>query len=149
MRPGAIAGSANKKRRRLAEKEVAIASKAEEAEEAPTGGAQRSAVDERNKRRLPGRPSADHFGANFGDQYAGKKGARGDVMRKESVAPYAYLPLNPRLLGKKQQRKAIETMGKLTTPIGGKKAKIKGVIGKVGKHGLQARRGRSSSRRER
>lgn len=138
----------SKKRRRLAEREVATASKAEEAETealaaaAKAGG--RAKVDERNKRQLQKRGGdADSFGANFGDQFAPKKGAQGDVLRDGSSAPYAYLPLNPRLLGKKQQRKAKETMAKLAAPM--KKMGVKiGAGAARAKHGLQARRGRKS-----
>ena len=119
-----------------------------------SGGNKRA--DEWNKRRVRGAAvESDHFGAQLGEQFAGKKGAAGDAVRKGAgagVAPYAYLPLNPRLLGKKQQKKAAETMGRLMgraatkvsagLGIGKKKPRIAGVA----KHGLQARRGRKSKK---
>ena len=118
---------------------MAVASRAEEAEgDAPKPVGAR--VDERNKRRLQKKGGDDHFGANFGEQFAGRKGAQGDVMKEGSVQPYAYLPLNPRLLGKKQQRAAKATLGRLAAPM--KRAK-----GAIGRHGLQARRGRRSDKK--
>ena len=136
------------KRRKGAHKGVIQASAAEEAE----------AAAEKAAKGKPGRASlsalkhgkkgawhqgADGFGAQLGEQYASKKGAAGDVIRNGAPAPYAYLPLNPRLLGKKQQRKAKVTMGKLVRPSKSGGAKVaKG--GRVGKHGLQARRGKGS-----
>ena len=143
VRPGSMRGSANKKRQRLAERAVATASRAEEAEAG--GGARngRTNAEEHSKRRLHVKPTADHFGATFGEQYAGKKGASGDVTRTGAAQPYAYLPLNPRLLGKKQARKASETMGMLASASKHSLKAKKG--GRVGKHGLQARRGRTSS----
>jgi hypothetical protein len=143
-----------KKRRRLAEGAVASASKAEEDEaDAPTAAptaASTTRTDERNKRRVTPRGGGhdDHFGANFGDQFAGKKGAGGDVLREGSMKPYAYLPLNPRLLGKKQQRKAIETLSKLATPMTKRalKAARKASGSRVGLHGLQARRSKGARR---
>jgi ribosomal RNA-processing protein 12 len=143
-----------KKRRRLAEGAVASASKAEEDEaDAPTAAptaAPTTRTDERNKRRVTPRGGGhdDHFGANFGDQFAGKKGAGGDVLREGSMKPYAYLPLNPRLLGKKQQRKAIETLSKLATPMTKRalKAARKASGNRVGLHGLQARRSKGARR---
>lgn len=143
-----------KKRRRLAEGAMASASKAEEEEaDAPTTAPTTRTDerrDERNKRRVTPRGGghADHFGANFGDQFAGKKGAGGDVLREGSVKPYAYLPLNPRLLGKKQQRKAIETLSKLATPMKKRalKAARKASGNRVGLHGLQARRSKGARR---
>jgi hypothetical protein len=64
------------------------------------------------------------------------------------MKPYAYLPLNPRLLGKKQQRKAIETLSKLATPMTKRalKAARKASGSRVGLHGLQARRSKGARR---
>jgi hypothetical protein len=142
-----------KKRRKLPPGSMVVpASKAEEAEAEQLAAAQRAArkagkvPDERNKRKIKlgvGKTrSVDGFGATFGDAYKGKKGAKGDVTKTSGVQPYAYLPLNPRLLGKKQQKQASATMDKLLGPSAkkrnaagvGKKSKL------VGKHGLQQRR---------
>ncbi len=132
------------KRRRGLEREVVQASKAEEAEGAQKPQPGRNSLSrKREERKLAA--ANDTFGANLGDQYASKKGASGDVMRAGAPQPFAYLPLNPRLLGKRQQRKAAETMGKLVRPSKGvTKAAKKGV--RVGKHGLQARRGKGKKK---
>ena len=71
------------------------------------------------------------------------------------MQPYAYLPLNPRMLGKKQAKKAGETMTKLLGPAAKTKVKpgsgSKGVAKKVrvGKHGIQARREKNSKKKQR
>ena len=158
------------KRRKVASGTTVVpASKAEEAEAEQLEKAKRQQkrlgrnVDERNKRRLGAskfgsKANTDHFGANFGEAYKGKKGAQGDVTRNggSGVQPYAYLPLNPRMLGKKQQKKATETMTKLLGPSASKSKKGKmGAeggkgIGKkkvsVGKHGIQKRREKNARR---
>ncbi|EOD33147.1 hypothetical protein EMIHUDRAFT_202342 [Emiliania huxleyi CCMP1516] len=61
------------------------------------------------------------FGANFGDQYAGRKGAKGDVTKPGALQPHAYLPLNPRMLGRKNKRASAETAARLVA--GGRRNK--------------------------
>jgi ribosomal RNA-processing protein 12 len=108
-------------------------------------------ASERRKRDVKVRDSGDRFGAQFGEQYKGKKGAAGDSLRKDAAGgyqPFAYLPLAPRLLGKKQQRHAAGAFDQLIGPSGkaAKKTGVRSGMGKNsrvgGKHGLQARRGR-------
>jgi len=100
-------------------RQVAVASKAEEAERPPPT---------RTKHTLSRRGDATHarttFGANFGDSYRSKKGGKGDVMRPGALQPHAYLPLNPRMLGRKNKRSAAETTAKLVA--GGRKNKARG-----------------------
>lgn len=137
VRPGQIKrqrGNAGEKRTK-----VVVASAAEVAE-----GAKGRDTSARDKKKKAYGENVDYFGAQMGDQFKSKKGARGDMKKPGGTDPFAYLPLNPRLLGKKQQRKAAATMGKLH----GKKGKpgvLKG--GRVGKHGVVAKRGRGSNKK--
>jgi len=98
----------NKKRRHLEQQvvEASAAEKAEERKQPPKRGSRYTLSKKR-------RSGPDHFGASFGDQYVSKKGAKGDVLRPGAPQPFAYLPLNPRMMGKKQKRKADETTGKI------------------------------------
>lgn len=41
-----------------------------------------------------------------------EQGASGDVRRPDGQQPFAYMPLNPRLLAKKHKHQAAETMDK-------------------------------------
>jgi ribosomal RNA-processing protein 12 len=45
-----------------------------------------------------------------GAAYKNKK-AGGDVQRKGQLEPYAYIPLNPKLLSKKNKGEAVKTFG--------------------------------------
>ena len=75
--------------------------------------------------------SDDHFGAQLGEQYRSKSGAKGDVLRAGAPQPFAYLPLNPRMLGKRSKRQADLTAQKLM----GNPNKVRGH--KSGKYGLK------------
>lgn len=130
VRPGAT------KRRRGIENQKVEASAAEIADSQASQALGRKASLARARRAA----MDDNFGASLGDKFRSKKGAAGDVMRPGGEQPYAYLPLNPRLLGKKQQHKAAATMSKLVL----KKSKVakQGGNRSRAKHGLEARRGR-------
>jgi len=102
--------------------QVAAASAAEAGEGG--AGASRYSLSSR-KQAKQGRTT---FGANFGDAYKSKKGGKGDVTRPGAMQPHAYLPLNPRMLGRKNQRNAAETAARLVS--GGRKNKAGGGGGK-------------------
>jgi ribosomal RNA-processing protein 12 len=104
-------------------RQVAPASKAEEAE-LPASRASLS------RRGDPHRGKTT-FGANFGDAYHSRKGGKGDVMRPGSLQPHAYLPLNPRMLGRKNKRQAAETAARLVASGGRRNSKAgKGLKGR-------------------
>ena len=84
----------------------------------------------------------DHFGAQLGGQYRAKKGARGDVTKAGAPQPFAYLPLNPRMMHKKEKRKAGATAARL---IGARKKADKG-LGKRGT-GRQPTKSKAGKRR--
>ena len=97
---------------------------------------------ERNKRYVRSAKTEPHsFGAIYGDQFKGKKGAKGDVLRTGSngMQPFSYMPLAPKLLGKKHQAKAAVAMKRL---VGVKTS----VAGRKGRHGISKRRGGPSQR---
>jgi len=138
VRPGAA-----KRRRGLAQQKVE-ASAAEIEDATPSGGQiqlGRKAALAKARRAA----AVDNFGASMGDKFKSKKGAAGDIMTPGGQQPFAYLPLNPRLLGKKQQRNAAATMNKLVSNKS--KGGVKVRQARAGKHGIQARRGRSQSRK--
>uniref|UniRef100_A0A7S4BLZ4 Uncharacterized protein n=1 Tax=Chrysotila carterae TaxID=13221 RepID=A0A7S4BLZ4_CHRCT len=112
-----VVRTGKQKRRRGIANEVAQASKAEIAEG--------SKYVDKNRRTLSKRPTTN-FGAAFGDQYASKKGAKGDVSKPNAPQPYAYLPLNPRMLGRKNARQAGATTAKIMGKDGRKAPKGKG-----------------------
>ena len=124
------------KRRRGLAQQVVPASAAEEAE---AGGARRSLSDLKKKRARGGGGGEDHFGAQLGEQYSSKRGA-GDVKREGAPNPFAYLPLNPRMLGKRQQRNVKTTLSKFA----GKKQMANASSAKAGGkrhvHGIEQRR---------
>ena len=79
--------------------------------------------------------------AQLGEQYKSKKGASGDVKRADGPNPFAYLPLNPRMLGKRQQRNVKTTISKFVAPKGpAAKAARASSKGPQRKHGIEARR---------
>ena len=84
------------------------------------GGARSRYSLSQRKQRGAGKGRAT-FGANFGDQYAGRKGAKGDVTKPGALQPHAYLPLNPRMLGRKNKRASAETAARLVA--GGRRNK--------------------------
>ena len=104
--------------------QVAPASRAEMEEGAgdgaAAGGARSRYSLSQRKQRGAGKGRAT-FGANFGDQYAGRKGAKGDVTKPGALQPHAYLPLNPRMLGRKNKRASAETAARLVA--GGRRNK--------------------------
>mmetsp|Transcript_30031 Transcript_30031/g.87873 ORF Transcript_30031/g.87873 Transcript_30031/m.87873 type:complete len:248 (+) Transcript_30031:693-1436(+) len=135
VRPGAA------KRRRGLENEKVEASAAEVADPKAAKEQQQQLGRRVTLAKARRAAAADDFGANLGERFKSKKGAAGDVMRPGGQQPYAYLPLNPRLLGKKQQRNAKATMGKLMA----KKSKV---VKSGRKHGIEARRGRGKASRK-
>lgn len=70
--------------------------------------------------------------------------AKGDVMKPGGQQPYAFLPLNPRLLGKKQHAKARETIRKMMPKKGKVRQGVAGGRGRTVKHGINARRATKS-----
>lgn len=91
-------------------REMAPASKAEEAVTSAT----RASLSRRGDPHR-GRTT---FGANFGEAYRSRKGGQGDVMRPGALQPHAYLPLNPRMLGRKNKRNAAETAARIVASGG-------------------------------
>ena len=136
--------SAKKRRRTESSSNPGKQNSASAMEEREGGGT----TADRGKRLVKERAGRDPFGVQYGEQFKGARGAKGDAIRSTSgggMQPFAYLPLAPRLLGKKHQRKAAETIGRLTGK--GKIAKKSGAVAvgrsgtKVkGLHGLQKRR---------
>ncbi|KAG8470769.1 hypothetical protein KFE25_009190 [Diacronema lutheri] len=58
-----------------------------------------------------GKSKPTSFGEYLGDEFKPRKpGTSGDVRRPDGQQPYAYMPLNPRLLSKKHKHRAAETM---------------------------------------
>ena len=83
----------------------------------------RTALSERFKRRvgkagLIKKATKSQFGLIAGNQLKGKRGASGDVLRAggSGEQPFAYMPLNPKLLGKNTQAGAQKLMRKLVEP---------------------------------
>ena len=138
VRPGTANVRMTKKRRSLGQA-VVQASAAEEAEGRP-GGAGSSGKKSLNDVKAR-RQAQDNFGAQLGEQYKSKKGASGDVKRADGPNPFAYLPLNPRMLGKRQQRNVKTTLSKFVAPKGAAaKAARASSKGPQRKHGIEARR---------
>lgn len=135
VRPGTANVRMTKKRRSLGQA-VVQASAAEEAEGRAGSSGKKSLNDLKARRQ-----AQDHFGAQLGEQYKSKKGAAGDVKRADGPNPFAYLPLNPRMLGKRQQRNVKTTISKFVAPKGAaaKAARASGK-GPQRKHGIEARR---------
>lgn len=66
-----------------------------------------------NSQARGGKTKPSSFGEYLGDDFKPKKaGAFGDVRRPDGQQPYAYMPLNPRLLSKRHKHQAAETMDK-------------------------------------
>ena len=108
---------------------------------ASSQAAKQNRWDERNKRNSRANERSHSFGVIYGDQFASKKGAKGDVLRSDagSMQPFSYMPLAPKLLGKKHQASAALAMRRL---IGVKT----NIAGRKGRHGVNKRRGRGSSK---
>jgi len=66
-----------------------------------------------------------------GEEYRAKN-AGGDVWKKGMLEPHAYIPLDPRLLNKKNHREAVSTFGAVVS--GGKGSKAKAGGGGKGGH---------------
>ena len=137
VRPGTANVRMTKKRRSLGQA-VVQASAAEEAE-GRHGGASSSGKKSLNDVKAK-RQAQDDFGAQLGEQYKSKKGAAGDVKRADGPNPFAYLPLNPRMLGKRQQRNVKTTISKFVAPKGAAAKAAKSNKGPQRKHGIEARR---------
>ena len=138
LRPGGANVRMNKRQRAL-KQQVVPASAAEEAAGGP-GAGRKSLSTLRKKRDIRFKGAAD-FGAQLGDQFSSSKG-KGDVKREGQANPYAYLPLNPRMLGKRQQLNVKTTLEKFA---GKKQMANAGKKARPHVHGIEARRKKSAA----
>lgn len=105
----------------------------------------RSQVSSRNSRKEQKRRKTSESGwAYTGKEYASKK-ASGDVKRKDKLEPYAYWPLDRKMLSRRPEHKASARKGMASVVKLTKKLEGKSVSGALSMNGLKQKKSKKKS----